>query len=175
MENNNNSLPNIKFESQEQGETATLMVRAHPITLLGTVVYSAFFFFLLYVSNLFISGFFEPNQTILFNLFASVFIISYAWLSFLNWYFNVGIITNRRVVDIDFYNLLYKEVTTARLDKIEDVTIKSGGFIQSLFNYATIFVQTAGTEANVEFQNVPDPSAIVHQINQLMGKKHHGF
>ncbi|MEK9169247.1 MAG: hypothetical protein AAB788_00730, partial [Patescibacteria group bacterium] len=106
------------------------------------------------------------------NLFFIIFILSYIWFNILNWYFNVGIITNKRVIDIDFYAVLYKEITNAQLGRIEDTTVKSGGYIESFFDYGSIFVQTAGTEANVEFINVPHPSDAVQIINKLLSKKH---
>jgi hypothetical protein len=80
----------------------------------------------------------------------------------------VGLITNERIVDVDFYNVLYKEVTATRIEKIEDVTSKSGGFIESFFHYGDVFVQTAGNELNIEFLEVPSPSRVVRIINDLM-------
>ncbi|MDO9028065.1 MAG: hypothetical protein Q7U68_04300, partial [Candidatus Roizmanbacteria bacterium] len=56
--------------------------------------------------------------------------------------------------------------------KIEDITVKSGGYLQSLFDYGSIFVQTAGTAVNIEFNNVPYPTDAVQVINKLLGKKH---
>lgn len=184
MENNNNpsakalfsymTYPDTTFETYEPGEQVILFLRAHPFTQIYWLIYALLFAFILYSSNFFIAGFFQPNQLFLINLFGTVFILSYIWISFVNWYFNVGIVTNRRVVDVDFTNLLYKELTEARLEKIEDVTIKSSGYFESLFGYGTIFVQTAGTEANVEFKDIPYPSDGVKIINKLLGKKH-GF
>lgn len=101
-----------------------------------------------------------------------VFLLSFIWFNFLNWYFNVGIVTSRRVVDIDFYSVLYKEITIARFDRIQDMTVKSGGYFEAFFNYGTIFVQTAGTEANIEFANVPRPAEVVQTIEKLLTKKH---
>ena len=59
----------------------------------------------------------------------------------------------------------------AQLGKIEDITVKSGGYFESLFNYGSIFIQTAGTEANVEFIDVPYPSDAIQIINKLLSKK----
>ena len=88
--------------------------------------------------------------------------------NFLSWYFNVGIGTNHRVIDIDFHSLLYKEVTIALLEKVEDVTSKTSGFFSAIFNYGNVFLQTAGTEANIEFMNIPRPALIVKIVNQLV-------
>jgi membrane protein YdbS with pleckstrin-like domain len=83
----------------------------------------------------------------------------------------VGIVTNKRIIDIDFYGLIYKEITSAKLEKIEDITVKSGGFFASIFNYGNIFIQTAGTEVNIEFFNVPSPNKVRDLINSLTTEK----
>ena len=174
MENNMSymSNPGAKFETYEAGEEVVLFLRAHPFKQIYTIFYALLFAFILYVCNFFLASFFQGSQLFMINLFGTVFIGSYIWVSFINWYFNVGFVTNRRVVDVDFYNLLYKELTEARMERIEDVTIKGGGYFESIFDYGTIFVQTAGTEANVEFKDVPHPAIAVKVINQLISKPH---
>lgn len=182
MENNQKSVnklffsylirPQIKFEAYEPGENITLLLRAHPITQIHWLFNSIILFLLLFGLDMFVSSLLQPGQIFVLNAFCVIFILSYIWYNFLNWYFNVGIVTNRRVVDIDFHGILYKEVTVARLNKIEDITVKSGGYFAALFDYGTVFVQTAGSEANVEFVSIPFPSLVAQNINQLLGKKH---
>jgi hypothetical protein len=121
-----------------------------------------------------VPSFFSINQIFVLDCFGLAFLLTFIWINILNWYFNVGIVTNKRVVDIDFHGIIYKEVTVARLNKIEDITVKSGGYFASFFDYGNVFIQTAGTEANVEFENIPFPSQVAQSINQLLGKKH-GF
>lgn len=183
MENNNKKSsvlysyclnPQTKFDTQEEGEKVYLLLRSHPFTQIGWIFGSIILFFLLFISNLFTKNFFSLEQITLINIIFTVIIISYVWFKILNWYFNVGIITSKRVIDIDFYAVLYKEITNAQLGRIEDTTVKSGGYFRSLFDYGSIFVQTAGTEANVEFIDVPHPSDAVQIINKLLSKKH-GF
>jgi len=182
MENNNKSSnhaffsycrnPNIKFETYEKGEEVILLLRAHPITLLGNVLNAIFLIIFLIIVNFVIYQFFNANQIFLINIFSIVFIISYLWYVFLNWYFNVGIITDKKVVDVDFSSILYKEITVAQLKKIEDITVKSGGYFESLFDYGIVFIQTAGTEANIEFINIAKPSDVASEINKLLSHKH---
>jgi hypothetical protein len=107
---------------------------------------------------------------IFFNLFAIGIVFGYFWFNLVGWFFNVGIVTNQRIIDIDLHSILYKEVTMAIIKKIEDVTSKSGGFFSSVFNYGNVFVQTAGTEANIEFMNIPKPSEAAKIINSLLQK-----
>jgi len=164
--------PEIKFETYEPGEKIILLLRANPFTQLSWILYSVFSLILIFVVNIIISSFFAISQLFLLNCFMAVFLLSFIWFNLLNWYFNVGIVTNRRVIDIDFYAVLYREITVARLDKIQDITVKSGGYFEAFFNYGTIFIQTAGTEANIEFADIPRPAEVVQMIEKLLTKRH---
>ena len=179
MENNNKKSstfysyclnPQIKFDTIEDGEEVYLLLRSHPFTQIGWILSSIFFFIVLFILNFFIQSFFNLGQILIMNLFSIIFILSYIWFNVLNWYFNVGIVTSIRVIDIDFYAILYKEITIAQLEKIEDITVKSGGYFESIFDYGSIFIQTAGTEENIEFINVPHPTDAVQLINKLLRK-----
>ena len=181
MENNNKKSsafysyiinPELKFDTHEVGEKVSLLLRSHPFTQIGWVLVSILLIIFVFVLNFFIKDFFNLEQIFITNLFFIIFIFSYIWINVLNWYFNVGIVTNRRVIDIDFYAVIYKEITVAQLNKIEDITVKSGGYFGSYFDYGSIFVQTAGSEVNVEFINIPHPSEVAQIINRLLGKKH---
>ena len=163
--------PALDFETKDKDEEIVLMVRAHPITQLYWVVNALF----LVVISVFVNATFLPTiltqQQILFlNRMTVVFILAYLWLNFLGYYFNLGIITNRRIVDLDFHAIIYKEFTEARLIKVEDVTSKSGGYFASLFNFGNVFVQTAGSEVNIEFVNIPRPTDVVRMINEVIEK-----
>ena len=162
--------PSTKFEGQNDSEVVILRLRAHPITQLYWVVNTSVLALTVILLNFLVPNFLEINQIIFFNLFAVGIVFAYFWFNLIGWFFNVGIITNQRIIDIDLSSVLYKEVTTALLKKVEDVTSRSGGFFSAVFDYGNIFVQTAGTEANVEFINIPKPSEAVKIINELLSK-----
>ena len=161
--------PHVTFENQEENEIIFLMLRAHPITLLGWIVNVLILFILLFVANLVFFGYLEPVLALVLNFFLIVFILSYGWLNALVYLFNVGIITNLKLLDVDFSAVLYKETTEARLNKIEDVTSKVAGYFASIFNFGDVYIQTAGAEENLEFPKVPRPSDVVNMINDLTG------
>lgn len=180
MENNNNQShqllhsyclnPEVRLETQGVNEQVLLVVRAHPITQLPWIFNTLILFILLIVLNLFVFSFLSISQILFINIFGMVILLSYIWFNFLGWFFNVGVITNLRIVDIDFTSVIYKEITEARVEKVEDITSKSGGYFQSFFDYGNVFVQTAGTEVNIEFVNISRPSEVVRIISDLVGK-----
>lgn len=162
--------PKIKCEFQQENEEIVFLVRAHPITQIFWLVNGFLIFIIIFVGINVFSPYLNSRQILFVYLFTLFFVFSYWWFSFLTWFFNVGLLTNQRVIDIDFSYLTYKEVTSAKLDKIEDITVKSGGFLPSIFNYGNVFVQTAGTEVNIEFINIPQPEKVKEMINQLLPK-----
>jgi hypothetical protein len=162
-----NNPANVRFDSQLAGETVILILRAHPITQIGWIINSFFIVILVIVLNFVLPIILTPGQILFFNFFGIAAAFAYIWYNFLLWFFNVGIITNMRVIDIDFKSILYKEVTAARIDRIEEVTTHGAGYFGSLFDYGNLYVQTASSEVDIEFERIPHPSLAVEIINNL--------
>lgn len=164
----------IHFETQEPGETIILLLRKHWITNLEWVIISIFLVvapFLLF-PILVIAGIL-PQQippVYLQFLFLSWYLITLSYLfgNFLLWYFTVSIVTGERIIDIDFINLLNKKFAETRIARVEDVTMRTGGFIRAIFDYGDVLVQTAAKEQEFQFFAVPHPEKVVRIINQLM-------
>lgn len=84
------------------------------------------------------------------------------------WLFNVGIVTDQRVLDVDYFNIIQKSVNATTLEEVSDVGAKTNGFIRSLFNYGDVLVQTAGPASDIDFRAVPQPAEVVSIINEMM-------
>lgn len=162
--------PNAKFETQMANEPVLLLLRAHPVTQLPWIINGFLLFILLVLLNVLFSTALTSVQTFYVNVSSVVFIFGYYWFKFLSYFFNAGIITPMRVVDIDFHAVIYKEVTEAQLKNVEDITAKSGGYAASLFNFGDVFVQTAGALVNIEFHHIPRPGDVVKIINSQIHK-----
>ncbi len=160
--------PAFRFQTQGNNEEVILVVRAHLITQIWWMINSVFLLVSLLLICYFLSMFLNPVQSLFAYLFSFIMVGAYIWLNILTWFFNVGIITNERVIDIDFQGVIYKEITEARLDKIQDITEKAGGFFESFFDFGHLYIQTAGTEQNIEYDHIPHPTIVVKLIHQLM-------
>jgi len=77
-------------------------------------------------------------------------------------------VTDERVVDVDFKSLVYKNISEAKIDKIEDVTYRQGGLIQSFFDFGTVAIQTAAEKREFEFELVSQPSRLAKILNRLI-------
>lgn len=144
------------------------MVRAHPVTFIPWIATSVLFFILPIFLNVFLINFFSLREVLFIDLFWYSALFSYIFLQIISWLFNVGIVTDQRLIDIDYSMILSKRSTGTSLEDITDATEKTTGYLRSLFKYGDVFVQTAGTEQNIEFLKVPEPADVVSIINRLM-------
>lgn len=108
------------------------------------------------------------ENAIIVTLFWYLIAFGYFFQNFLNWFFNVLIITNKKIIDIDFYGVTYKNISETTLTHVEDVTSTIEGPIGLIFNVGNIFIQTAGEQREFEFNNVKDPSYVRDLIADLV-------
>lgn len=159
---------NIKFETQEEQEKVVLLLRQHPIVNLPWIFVAVILVFAPSILSFFpLIDFLPLRFQFVAVLFWYLITLAYVLESALSWFFNVYIVTDERVIDVDFENLLYREVSETNLDKIQDVEYRAGGIGSTIFNYGDIFIQTAGTEQNFEFKAVPKPAETVRVIRVL--------
>lgn len=162
----------VKFETQRDDETIILLMRPHLITNVPWITLAI----LLLVAPAFLPltpflAIFPIEFQLIIVLLWYLLTLSFVFEKFLGWFFNIFVVTDQRVIDIDFYSLTYKEVSEAALDKIQDLTYKTGGALGSIIDFGFVYIQTAGTEANIEFENVPHPGDVISVINQLIQKE----
>ena len=165
----------VRFQTQAPGETIILLLRKHWLTnafwlFISLVLISIPLFFYPLLATVVLPSFVTPSLVVFIFLIWYLIAFSYMLVNFLLWYFTVSIVTNERIIDIDYTNILYKNFSETRISKLEDVTEKSGGFVKSFFDYGDVYVQTAAKEAEFEFIEVPHPQRVVQIINDLMGK-----
>ncbi len=102
-----------------------------------------------------------------------------------DYYFDMWIITNWRIIDIDLRGLFRLDIATILdLDHIQDIKTESIGVIQNLLGFGRIFVQTAATDREFEFDDAPNPRRIEQlirdsqeeliQLKMSQGRQHHG-
>lgn len=163
---------NVRFMDQDPEEKIILFLRWHPITNLGWILLAAVFFLAPIVFGTFpILSSIPLNFRLVMALLWYLIAVAYTYEKFLHWFFSAFLITNKRVIDIDFENLIYRQISFASLEKIQDVTIKAGGGGMTLFNYGNVFIQTAGEIPNIEFERIPRPDKVAHILKQLVLQK----
>lgn len=159
----------LKFSTQAPNEVVILLLRQHPITQVWWIVLAAigagFPLLLQYINFLnFLPASYQMAAIISWFLVLLGFIVE----SFLKWYFNVYIITDERIIDVDFNSLLFRNISSAKIDNIEDTTAMTAGFLSAVFDFGTVVIQTAAEKREFEFSGIPHPSKVTTLINDLI-------
>jgi hypothetical protein len=168
------------LEVQDKGEEVYLLIRRHAITNTWWVL----FFLVVLVAPLI--AFSEFGREVLglaevFTLFSTKSLVAsviiwylYVYLFVLQnsllWFFNVLIITNERIIDLDVSWPFHRFVSEVQLYQIQDVSFRQSGFLSSIFDYGGVHVQTAGSEQNIELRQAPNPALIHDKITDLVQK-----
>ena len=168
----------LRFETQYENEEVILLGRRHPITNLGwlTLVSIATFIPLFWETFPFFSvldNITITKVTVLWYLALTFYVIQNSLL----WFYNVYIVTDERLVDVDFVGLLNKTVNVADLNNLEDVNYSQNGLVDSLFNIGNVVVQTASEQKTPDaagelsaftFEKISDPDKVAQVISQLI-------
>jgi hypothetical protein len=107
-------------------------------------------------------------------LIAVMIVVTFLIFAVLRWYYNVGIITDKRVLDIDFHNIMSHSVAEARLEKIVDITVKQKGIEGSIFDVADIHIQTAGSNPEIVFSKIPRARDVQNILYELLENRKKG-
>jgi hypothetical protein len=165
----------VHFDGQDNEEKILLFLRQHVIVNLKWVLITAallfsvpLFNFLLGLGGTTLSELVPAKYYFVLRFFLALFTFGYFFENFLNWYFNSYIVTNKRVVDIDFYGIIHRRFSEAPLRNIEDITNSISGFGPVIFHYGDVSIQTAAEAREITFENVPDPDRVQDIVSDLI-------
>lgn len=157
------------FDSQIEGENVLLLLRQHLVTQWKAVLTILFLIIVPFlVSVLPIYGVIPVKFSFLGTILWYLFVMGFTLEVFLNWFYNVYIITDERVVDVDFNSLLYKNISSAQLQNVEDITSTTAGALGAIFNFGDIQIQTSAAVTQFEFKAVPQPERVTAFLNELL-------
>lgn len=144
--------------------------------------------YVLFVESFFLILFFLVPWVVLFGLdvfgfsfsdaegslffFVAVAWLFSTWLAFMivwtNYYLDVWVVTNKRILDIEQHGLFSRDLSDFRLDRIQDVTIEVKGIIPTLLRFGDIHVQTAGEAREFIIRHIPHP----YRARDILIKEH---
>lgn len=162
----------IAYDGQLIEETIVLLLRQHPITQVQKL--------LLFSIGLILPLFLMRSEWLVFLEFKYILGIFMAWYlvlfgsilnGFLAWYFRIFIVTDHRLIDVDFTSMFHKDITSAKLEDIQEVNFITSGMMASLIDFGTVYIQTSSAIAKVEFESVPHPAEVTMIINEMISHK----
>jgi len=170
------------FPSQNANEKVILVLRRH---------WFVFFKFILlyFLIGLIPVILYIINQSLNLNIFVTeishaifVLVISafylFWWLlafrQFLDYWLDVWIVTDQRIVNISQKGLFFRTISQLKLFRIQDVTADVRGLLKTILHYGNVYIQTAGTYERFIFEDISHPYRVTRKIMQLAEwRKHH--
>jgi len=160
----------------EQSEKIIYTARRHWFVILGRVLGILLLFIAPVIVYIFITTYGFPMPRLISGslVFLSAALLSIwtlvLWILLFviwtNYFLDVLIITNRKVIDIEQRGLFSREVSSFPLERIQDITIDIDGVIPTFLNFGDVHVQTAGAGGSREFilRGAMHPASVKERI-----------
>lgn len=163
------------YIKQKSYERVEYLVRRDLITLVPAILGFAFLLLAPLATNFLIrhtlptllEGAIAPT---LIALFIGIYYLSvglFFYTYFVNFYLDLLIITNDRLLHINQIGLFARTISEVDLYQIQDITSEVHGFAASLFRYGDLIIQTAGALEKFMIYNIPNPEFLRRTILDL--------
>jgi len=113
------------------------------------------------------------NFIIIFASIYTLVVIALSLYGFVNYYLDVYIITNERLVDIKQNGFFHREIAELHLRQVQDVEARVEGIWKTLLHFGDVYIQTAGERENFIFEDVPRPYSVAKKIAELHQQQVH--
>lgn len=113
------------------------------------------------------------SEYILIIIFSSliwiILVLLLAFTIWTNYFLDLWVITDQRIITIDQIGFFNRKVSSFRLERLQDVTVTITGVIATFLNFGTLKVQTAGaTENNFTSLYLPKPKELQAVIQKAI-------
>ncbi|OGY42817.1 MAG: hypothetical protein A2Y67_03790 [Candidatus Buchananbacteria bacterium RBG_13_39_9] len=162
--------------NRQKGEKLILFLRRHIIALIGRWLFFAclalvpvgfYYFLLLNFPQILKSAVIYPAMILISSIY-SLCMLLFFLNAFIDYYLDVWIVTDKRIIDIEQRGLFNREIAEHNLDKIQDVSGFQKGLLQTFLNYGDVNVQTAGEVQRFSFHQINKPFEVIRIINNLI-------
>ena len=75
------------------------------------------------------------------------------------------VVTTSNITQVNQKGLFNRKISQLSLGDVEDVTAEQKGVFASIFGFGTLFVETAGEQANFHFDYCPDPNKVAKEVS----------
>lgn len=92
-----------------------------------------------------------------------LFLWAFFALLWTDYYLDIWVITNHRVIDVEQLGLFRRNISSFRFNQIQDATVKVSGLIATLIGFGTVELRTASNES-FKFKGVARPNYLKERI-----------
>lgn len=112
----------------------------------------------------------NPRLYPILLLLGSMYLLTmylFFYVRFIDYYLDLWIVTNDRIIDTEQHNLFHRNITELDLFRIQDVTVETYGFFSTIFDYGNVIIKTASSNTNIIFYEVHHPNHIREELLRL--------
>ncbi|MBI4234729.1 hypothetical protein HY604_00320 [Candidatus Peregrinibacteria bacterium] len=145
-----------------EAEQILKVYRHHPTPFVLLIFKTVVAFLPFYVLLLFLAGSLTISQSVIAHLIIfALFVLVITYQSLVYWLDRM-VITNERVINIDWKYLTIRNESEALIKDIQDIKTKEKGILAhfNFFDYGSIRLETASSLISIEFNDAPDPEGI---------------
>lgn len=163
--------PDQQFPGKQEGEKVSVFARRHWLFFLPDMLIFALglvmpivILILLRALEADTSG----SASVVIALGVPAFYLSlFTWfyIRWLDYYLDLAVATDRRVIDIDQHGLFRRTVSELEHEVVQDVSVEKNGILATLLNVGNVVIQTAGERPNFTFATIGKPEEVATQIS----------
>lgn len=161
------------FAGQEAGETIHLFLRRHWLSLAWSLRWVAAGVAACLVALILAGGAPGPWQSLvpvvtIATVAAGALLGLAALWTYSVWYYDVYLVTDRRLLDFARKPLIYERRHEAQLSRVQDVRVNYPNPVALVLDFGDVKVQTAGSKGAITCRAVPHPRLVQAKVLQLV-------
>lgn len=165
----------LHFPGQRENETVLHVVHRHWFNL--AIHFSLLFVFVfVFFGSFYLFAFLFPEtfadgryQLFLFiQNSALLYLWLYGFLLWIDYYFDVWIITSERIINIEQKGLFVRTISEVGFSRVQDISTNVSSLIPTILNFGDLSVQTAAESERILFRQVSDPNHLKDEIMRLV-------
>ncbi|MBU1178694.1 PH domain-containing protein [Patescibacteria group bacterium] len=151
----------------KEGEQVIKIVRKHGASFLWPAFKT---FLILLIPCFFVSWLFSNYVGLLIFLVWLAVGIGYGLNQWIEWYLDLFILTDKRIIRIDQKGLFNRKVIEYSYDSVQGVTYEISGMLAMAFGYGDVKVQSSESTKEIAIKKVPNPKEVQDLINMVQTK-----
>lgn len=158
----------LKLIEMDADEQVVCFIKKHPIGLLGIYITGILIAFTVLVGGVIFASWYQMQPDLqvttpvgaivtLLCIIISLLIIGFTYIAGFIYSNNVIIVTNEKIAQVLYRNLVDRKTSQLSLGDLQDVTVDQKGLLARVFKYGTLVIETAGEQNNYNFTYAPYP------------------
>ncbi|MDP2650962.1 MAG: PH domain-containing protein [bacterium] len=164
------------FEGKDEGEEVLMLLRRHPFTILIKLALLGIGLLLPILVGIPAYAYIASMGAINLYIFLSSIWALALWLLMFHaltmYTLNVLIVTNKRIIDNDQYGLFNRRIAELPLARVQDISVHTNGLIETFLRFGNMIVQSAGSERQFTFPQIPHPERVKDGIMKIVHEHH---